>query len=70
MKPQNVSVSTVQISPNELYVNIIFKLPGVLARDGDKVSEKSRKDSQKSFKKILEGVEFPNIGSVQKDENV
>ena len=65
MKARNVSVSTTQISGNELLLNIVIHLPGSLKYEGGKVSEKSRKDSQKYLKKIIEQIEFPNIGSVE-----
>lgn len=62
MKPRDVSVSNTQVSPDEILIHVTMKIRGTLKRDGDLVSEKSRKDSQKSFKKILEQVEFPYIG--------
>lgn len=67
MKSRDTSVSVTQITADELLVNVTFKMRGSLKYKENKVLESSRKESQKSIKKLIDNTDFPDIGVSDED---
>lgn len=67
MKSRDTSVSVTQITADELLVNVTFKMRGSLKQEKSKVLESSRKESQKSIKKLIDSTDFPAIGVSNED---